>query len=222
MTQLDREALRARARAFIDSPSFTRHYEKQHFPAWLWIVGQLIRCLTVVGLPGGIRGLLSSRNRSFASTQLKEGYRRLVDSGRVVQGFVVINSSALYENPKACAPALVIASLAGTDEGDAIALDLCKQIISLQEVAGPADEVVKAMIADDEYRAFRKRSLPPEFTGGRESHFLDVKIDNELLQDGDFFGAMEFCFLVDPSPQGLVMQIPEVTGAVPPPLPAPA
>jgi hypothetical protein len=146
----------------------------------------------------------------------------LVDSGRVVQGFVVINSSALYGNPRACAPALIIASLAGTDEGDAIALDLCKQIISLEEVAGPADEVVKAMIADDEYRAFRKRSLPPEFTGGREAHFLDVKIDNELLQDGDFFGAFEFFFLVDPSPQGLVMQIPEVTGVVPPPLPAPA
>lgn len=225
MSTLDREALRAKARTFVDSPAFARHYDKQHIPAWLWIVGQLIRCLTVIGFPGGIRGLLTSRKRAFASTQLKDGYRRLVDSGRVVRGFVVINSSALYGNPKACAPALVTASLAGTDEGDAVAADLSKQIaelIDLDHSAGPANDVVKAMIADDEYRAFRKRPLPPDFTGGREVHFLDVKIDNELLQDGDFFGAWDFYFLVDPTPRGLIMQIPQVVGAVPPPLPAPA
>jgi hypothetical protein len=223
MPQVDREALRTRARAFVDSAAFARHYEKLHFPAWLWFAGQLIRCATIVGLPGGVRGLLSSGNQAFASPKLMDGYRRLVDSGRIVQGFVVINSGALHGNPKACAPALVVASLAGTDEGDAIADDLCGQIVDrihLEQLAGPADEVVQAMIADDEYRAFRKRALPPEFTGGAEAHFLDVKIDNELLRGSSLFGASEFYFLVDPSPHGLILQIPQVTGAVPPPLPS--
>lgn len=129
MLQVDREALRARAREFVDSAAFTRHYEKLHFPAWVWVLGQLIRCATVVGLPGGVRGLLGSGNQTFASAKLLERYRRLADSGRIVQGFVVLNNGALHGDPKACAPALVIASLAGTDEGDAIADDLCGQIV---------------------------------------------------------------------------------------------
>jgi hypothetical protein len=223
MSQVDREALRARARAFVGSPAFARHYGRLHVPAWLWFVGQLIRCATIVGLPGGVRDLLRAGNQAFASAKLMDGYRRLVDSGRVVRAFVVINSGALHGNPKACAPALVIASLSGTDEGDALADDLCGQIVDrihLEELAGPADEAVQAMIADDAYRAFRKRPLPPEFTGGREAHFLDVKIDNELLRGNSLFGASEFYFLVDPSPRGLILQIPQVTDAVPPPLPA--
>lgn len=223
MSQVDREALRARARAFVDSAAFARHYQKLHFPAWLWFVAQFIRCATVVGLPGGIQGLLNSGNQAFASARLLKGYRRLVDSGRIVQGFVVINSGALHGNPKACAPALLVASLAGTDGGDAVADDLCGQIVDrihLKQLAGPADAAVQAMIADDEYRAFRKRPLPPEFTGGREAHFLDVKIDNELLRGNSLFGASEFYFLVDPSPRGLILQIPQATNAGPPPLPA--
>jgi hypothetical protein len=174
-------------------------------------------------LPGGIRGLLTSGNQAFASLKLLEGYRRLVDSGRIVQGFVVINSGALYGNPKARAPALVVASLTGTDEGDVTADDLCAQVVDrihLEQLAGPADGAVQAMIADDEYQAFRKRPLPPAFTGGREAHFLDVKIDNELLRGNSLFGASEFYFLVDPHPRGLILQIPQVTVAVPPPLPA--
>lgn len=217
---MDREALRARARQFVESASFARHYEKVHVSARQWFVGQLIRCLTIVGLPGGIRALLNSRNQAFASDELLEGYRQLVDSGRIVQGFVVINSGALHGNPQACAPALVIVSLAGTDEGDAIAKELCiedvhrihkEQLgIPIEQPAGPADKAVGAMIADTEYQAFRKRPLPPEFTGGREAHFLDVKIDNELLCGNSLFRASEFYFLVDPTPRGLILQIPQV------------
>src|SRR5206468_3276370 len=91
--------------------------------------------------------------------------------------------------------------------------------ILLEQLAGPADEAVQAMIADEEYQAFRKRPLPTAFTDGREAYFLDVKIDNELLR-GKSFLAAEFYFLVDPSPRGLILQIPEVTDAVPPSLPA--
>jgi hypothetical protein len=43
--------------------------------------------------------LLNSRNQAFASEELLEGYRRLVDSGRIARGFVVINSGALHGNP---------------------------------------------------------------------------------------------------------------------------
>jgi hypothetical protein len=153
---------------------------------------------------------------------LLKRYRQLVDTGRIVQGFVVINSGALQGNPKACAPALMVASLAGTDEGDAIADDLCGQIVErihLEQLDGPADEAVQAMIADDEYRAFRKRPLPLEFTDGKEAHFLDVKLDNELLRGNSLFGASEFYFLVDPTPQGLILQIPQAPAAGPPPLP---
>jgi hypothetical protein len=66
------------------------------------------------------------------------------------------------------------------------------------------------MIANDVYQAFRKRPLPAKFTGGREAHFLDVKIDNELLRGNGLFSASEFYFLVDPSPRGLILQIPQV------------
>jgi hypothetical protein len=67
MPQEDREALRARAREFVESANFARHYEKLHMPARQWFVGQLIRCMTIVGLPGGIRGLLNFGNQTFAT-----------------------------------------------------------------------------------------------------------------------------------------------------------
>lgn len=76
------------------------------------------------------------------------------------------------------------------------------------------------MIADEEYRAFRKRPLPSTFTDGRDAHFLDVKIDNELLQGNNLLSAAELYFLVDPSPDGLILQIPQANERVPPPLPA--
>ena len=134
-----------------------RHYEKVHIPARQWFVGQFIRWLTIVGLPGGIRGLFNSGNQDFADEEPLEGYRRLVDSGRVVQVFVVLNSEELDGNPKACAPALVIGSLAGTDDGDAIARELFIEIstrIHLGKLTGPADKAVQAMISDSEYRCF--------------------------------------------------------------------
>ena len=216
----DREALRSRAAEFVESAAFERHYEKLHIPARQWLVGQFIRCLTIVGLPGGIRGLLNSGNQAFAAEELLDGYRRLVDSGRIVQGFIVLNSGELSGNPTACAPALVIASLSGTDERDAIARDLFIEIstrIHLGKLAGPADKAVQAMISDDEYQAFRKRPLPADFTDGRTAHFLDVKIDNELLRGHSLFQASEFFFLVDPSPRGLILQVPQVDQAVPSP-----
>lgn len=219
MRQPDREELRDRASKFVESAAFVRHFEKVHIPARQWYLGQLIRCMTILGLPGVIRSLLNSRNQAFATEDLLEDYRRFVDSGRVIEGFVVINTGVLHGNPNACGPALVIASLAGTDEGDAVAKDLFIQIASrihTDELTGPADKAVQAMIGNDEYQAFRKRPLPAEFTGGREAHFLDVKIDNELLRGNGLYSASEFYFLVDPSPRGLILQIPQVDRAVPP------
>ncbi|SIN68016.1 hypothetical protein SAMN05444166_0047 [Singulisphaera sp. GP187] len=219
MLPTDREELRARARKFVESAAFVQHYDKKHISARQWYVGQLIRCMTIVGLYRGIRGILDSRNQAFATVELAEGYRQLVDSGRIVQCFVVINSGALHGNPKACAPALMIASLAGTDEGDAVAKNLFIQIanrIHMEQLEGPADEAVQAMIANDGYQAFRKRPLPAEFTGGREAHFLDVHIDNELLRGNGLFSASEFYYLVDPSRRGLILQIPQVDRNVPP------
>jgi hypothetical protein len=220
MSDADREALRARARDFVAGAAFVRHYEKLHVPARQWFIGQFLRCLTILGLPGGLRALLNSGNQAFAAEKLMEGYRRLIDSGRIVQAFVVLNSGELDGNPKACAPALVIASLAGTDDGDAIARVLFIDIstrIHLGKLTGPADKAVQTMISDDEYRAFRKRPLPANFTTGRAAHFLDVKIDNELLRGHSLYKASEFYFLVDPSPRGLILEVPQVDHAVPSP-----
>jgi hypothetical protein len=224
MPEVDRDALRARAKSFVNGATFMRYYHRLHAPAWLWYVAGLVRCATIVGFPGGVRALLHSGNQAFASGKLLEGYRRLVDTGRVVHGFLVINSGRLHGNPNACAPALVVASLAGTDEGDAVARDVCDRIVDrihLEKPAGPADGAVAALIADDEYRAFRKRPLPPEFTDGREAHLLDVKIDNQLLRGHSLLGASSLYFLVDPAPRGLILQIPqEGTATTPPPLPS--
>src|SRR4051794_27159092 len=112
MPEVDREVLRDRARSFVNGPMFGRHYYRLHTPAWLWYAFELIRCATIVGLPGGVRALLHSGNEVFATPRLREGYRQLAETGRIVQGFIVINSGRLHGNPSACAPALVIASLA--------------------------------------------------------------------------------------------------------------
>jgi hypothetical protein len=62
MPQTDREELRAQASKFVASDAFVRHYEKVHIPARQWFIGQMFRCMTIVGLPGGIRSLLRARD----------------------------------------------------------------------------------------------------------------------------------------------------------------
>lgn len=228
MPQVDREALRETARAFLGSPDFMRHYRKLHVSARGWGLACLFLCLTIIGIPRAVRAMLKTRNQKFASAKLLNRYQQLADAGRVVQGFVLLNNSSLTGNPKACAPALVIASVTATDAGDVIARELSGKIVDelfLKEPDGAVNIAVQAMIDDDEYRAFRKRRLPAEFTGGTEAHFLDVMIDNELLSRNSLYGASNFYFLVDPSPDGLILQIPQVASAtppLPPPLPTPA
>jgi hypothetical protein len=74
MSDADRDARRARALRFVASAAFGRHYDKLYIPARQWFIGQLIPCLTIVGLPGGIRRLLNSGNQALAAEELVEGF----------------------------------------------------------------------------------------------------------------------------------------------------
>ncbi|HQY87008.1 MAG TPA: hypothetical protein PK402_00020 [Tepidisphaeraceae bacterium] len=223
MTSTNREVLRKRARDFVWGPAFTQHYKKMHVSVAGFLLGGLFLCLTIVGLPAGLRILLGFRKRRFASPALIEAYKSLVDSGRIVRGHVVMANATLRQNPKACAPVLMVGSLAGTVEGDAQAdmvLDQIMDRIQLGQPTTPSERAIEKMMADEGYQAFRKRLIPTDFTDGREVYFLDVYIDNELLAGKGFYDTKAFYFVIDPSPRGLILQIPqEVVSVMPPKIP---
>lgn len=222
---IDRSALRAQAQAFVHSTAFDRHYEHMHTETWVWYLACFFSICTIKRLPNGVRGLFNGRNQVFASRELKERYATLIENGRIVQGHLLLNNSTLSENPAACAPALIAACLNGTPEGDDAARIVCDKIIDelfLLDGTTPVTKSVQALIEDEEYVPFRKRQLPLTFTGGRDIHLLDVKIDNNLLTNGRLFSATDLYFIVDTSPKGLVLQIPNRIPESPPSLPAPS
>src|SRR5215212_7131381 len=108
MSSTDRTKLGARAIKFLDAPAFDAHYRKIHPARSRWVFACLIHCLTIVGLPLGVRGLLKQGKIPFDSARLRRAYRRLAETGRVVRAHVVMGSSALRAGPTACAPALVV------------------------------------------------------------------------------------------------------------------
>ena len=208
----DREAQRARALRFLHSPRFGRYYERAHIPRRDYVRMSLLQCLSVIGIPVAVRALIGMRNRQFPSEDLRRRYAALEQTGRVVEGQLVINNVALHGNPSACAPALVLADLEGTDAGDERAHAASGEIVErlfLEKASSDLERRVARLIADEVYQDFRRRELPREFTGGRSLHFLDVMIDNELLEGGDLFRAGRLYFLVDPAPGGPVLLIPQ-------------
>jgi hypothetical protein len=204
---------RARAEAFLESPAFERYYRRAHMARWAWTAGQLIR--TIAGSDGAFQSLLDTRYQACASRGLRARYRRLAEGALIVRGFVLLSNEVLIRDPFAIAPALVVASLAGTPAGDAFAEEIRDRILDrvrLQEPSTPAEREVARMLEDERYRAFRKQELPREFTEGLSVHLLQLKIDNRLLADGGLasFKDHRIRLLVDPAPDGPILAIPSV------------
>jgi hypothetical protein len=212
MVGVDRDLMRSRARQFIQSPEFDVYFGDMHPDAREVRWAMIFKSLTIVGIPQALRLGRAVRKQHLAGTpQLKDRYRRLADEGVVVRAEIVMSSSALNGDPTACAPALILVSLAGTDEGDANAdkaIDLVFDRVQFGDELTPADKQVEAMMADEEYQATRKRQLPVEFTGGPKVWFVDVKISNRLLRSGKL-SVDPLYFLIGPTDSGLAMQIPQ-------------
>lgn len=186
----------------------------------LW---QVIQGATVLGLVHVVYSLTQFHKRAYGSETLRARYLRLPDTGIVVKAFVIMNNSAL-RSPGATAPALALACLEGTDEGDALAEVTTAALLDnvlIEEAQDPVSRAIATMMADEEYRAFRKRPLPIPLAGGRVVHMLDVVLDSDLLAGNRLSGDSDLYLLVDPSPRGLILQIPSAP-LPPPPLPSAA
>ena len=186
----DREGLRHGAAAFIESDRFDRHVAKlymQRRPRWPLSL---------------FRKAVPGLDRSQC--------RDLVKRGRIVRAFVVMDSGIMSGGPMYCGPALVTASLLGTDEGDRAAGEAQGKVTDLwlDDVPAGTEPELEAMLADDEYHPYRKRLLPRAFGGESQVHFLDVEIDNELASNRNPFLSPKFFYLDDPAPEGIVLQIP--------------
>jgi hypothetical protein len=205
-----REQLHARARAFIESPSFDEYYRRAHMPKAMWISGQLLRCITIVGLRGGLEGLAATRGRAFDSPELRRRYAELPRGARVCRAHVLTNAAGLAFGDLARGPALAVASLNGTDEGDAVASSVADQIVDrlfLEDAETAEERQVAAMIADERYVSFRKRALPFGFCGGKPLNLLDIWVDTSLL-GCSLMKAQDIYVLVDPAPHGLSILVP--------------
>jgi hypothetical protein len=212
-----RAELRQRAAAFIESQAFDSYYFRAHLPKSWWIAGQLLRCISLVGLRGGLEGLRNTSQQLFDSSALRQRYRELPAQGVVARVFILINHPALDTGAVIAAPALAVPDLEGSAAGDASAEAVWDHIVNrvlIEESQAPVDQALAKMIADEEYVATRKRKVPAGLAGVRDVVLLDVRIDTRLI-GGSLLGAAgrgssKLYFLVDPRPQGLSFLIPTV------------
>ncbi len=210
-----RARLHERASAFITGPAFDEYYRHAHMSKVVWIVGQTLRCMTIVGLRGGLEGLAATSDRAFDSPALRERYLELPRRGRVCRAHVLINAAGLEFGDLARGPALAVASLDGTDDGDAAAASVADFIVDrlfLEDPATPEERQVSAMVSDDRYVSFRKRSLPPGFCGGRLLNLLDLWVDTTVL-GASLMKAQQLYVLVDPAPHGVFILVPGASEA---------
>lgn len=213
--KIARDELRSLALKFVASPEFEAHYSKLHLDAAVWRLTNVILCCTIIGIPSAIYGLFTSRRQVFKSELLRSKYVALAKSGRIVEGYVIIQNSLLQGDPNACLPALIIAATDGTEESDKFAHSIVDR--NLEEILFDREKALGGVLKDETYVAFRRRSMPREISEGRDVYAFDVKIDNALYNH-DAVPASRLFFLVSMDSDNLILQIP-FRGRTPPPLP---
>ena len=88
-----------------------------------------------------------------------------------MQGFILINHASLDSSAEAAALALVLASMEGMAAADARAQEKCGDIVDrvfLEDSQAPADRMLAAMIADEEYTS-DPETRRPDRAGGRSA-----------------------------------------------------
>ena len=108
--------------------------------------------------------------------------RHLARKGDILLGVVVMRNT-LLANSHAAAPALVLGSFNFSATGMDELIDVAKRFDALRtSTDDSARDAVRAILADEEYKQFRRRPLPVSV--GAPDHLL---LFDELMRGEDFF-----------------------------------
>ncbi len=149
--------------------------------------------LTIFTLPYSIY----SYARTYArSKELKALRKRLIDlaqEGNIGLAAILVSNTALLEKekPAAVAPAMALVC-PGESQCDARKLaEYADRVFKCADSSqnSPALREVKSLMADDVYREFRWRALPPELFDGKQCYVLDLMLHSDFVDTDSPFVA---------------------------------
>ncbi len=151
-----------RARSWMKTSSFREVYDAQHFGLVVKVIATLMRRGSALRVRSG---------------GLWKNYQRLAAEGELVFAANVIGNAAISENPWRPYPAAVLVPAAQDANGLLDALLFADKLTNAYLLGEGADIPQSAkIIADDEYRPFRRRALPASETGGAQLVLHDVRM----------------------------------------------
>ncbi len=220
-----RDAIKARAVAWLKSDEFRAFYDEIHSPWWAaFAVGVLMpwKILQVIE---------SSKNKGLQSKRRWKQYLRLAGEGEVWFALPVIANSAMRSNPTSAWPALLLAPVHQGTRDVMIGGFLSSFLAELYSSPSSTHPHLSAIMQDDTLQVWRRRPLPAGETMGFECVALDMMIKGGFLPP-DHLGFIPLLAL--PGGKGPAVQIPwqvvsppkkrlisaaEARRKVPPPIP---
>jgi hypothetical protein len=208
-----REGMRNRCAAWIRSPEFRDTYYYDVHPPMV-VKAALEK---EAGKEAGARFWAKVAAFGPQSRELWEQYQQLAAHGQVLfANPVIVNPSFKVQRDKSV-PCLVLAS---KDQGAMavaaaafLATGVADLYLGAQSNSRPRTQ---ALVCDDEYKLFRRRSLPVEETEGLEAVLFDVQLRQAwMLPEGTPFIPL----LAMPGAAGAVVQIPWNIAVGAPPVP---
>ncbi|WP_409214571.1 DUF4261 domain-containing protein [Prosthecobacter sp.] len=209
-----RDAIRARAVAWLRSPAFrTAFYDDAHVPFAMKIAMEQ-------GLKRkeAAQAWQQAQALGVQSPQLWQQYQHLATRGQVVFANAVISNPAFSSEPNASLPCALVMS----HDQSAMQITMTGLLAGMLQAMyrgeddGKAYPKLIAIICDDEFRLFRRDALPLEETDGQKCTLLAVQLRKSWMPPPE----VPFVpLLMLPGTQGAVVQIPwhVVTGTPPVP-----
>lgn len=209
-----RDTIRARAVAWIRSDAFkTSSYSESHFPQHY--KESLERCMSEKSAADALRLFQCFGEQS---PELWGQYQQLATHGEVLFASAFLCNPGFNTDPNTLLPCGLVAAENQTGIDILLSMflgEIVGDIYKGDEVKGNERPGIARLVADDQYRVFRRDVLPPEETGGVPFLLLSVLLRKSWMPPDD---VPVVPLLAIPGRQGAMVQIPwHVAMGTPPP-----
>jgi hypothetical protein len=157
---------------------------------------------------GGRLELLPYR-RADVERRVVQWLRCLQPRAVEVTAALVQANEALYRPGPDDLPCMVLITFEDLPNQDRYLRRLAEHMYALKglDLDDPDERYVSSLITDERAKQYRRRSLPPSFTGGPVVYAADLRIHRPFLRHGYLVGKLLPC-LAEPGDQGCIEMLP--------------
>lgn len=209
MNSHQREALRQDVVRWIRSKDFESYFDDLHVkPSALGLAS--LGCLLKPGRFSPSSILRGAQDRGVATGGLRRRYCDLAQAGQVVMTYTYMANTALTSGEAAYAPALLVAGADGTEEAEKYVWHIMQKLVEITErpPSTPEEQNIQAMLADEEFRVFRVRTLPLGFTENYPIYAFDTMLHRSAVAGGELQSMPCIGCIVHPQMQPAILPIP--------------